>query len=424
MSGVETLRAQVRWLAWAIAAAVVLMFVVVAVPWLMRMIEVDLRALAWTLTAFAACHAALIIAADRINSATVMQRLLHAVPLAGSVFMALLWHYGGGIGHPGLALAMVLPVIAAGALPRKTFALDVAAYSIAGVVILLTITSPDFGWYLTQLGLPAAALARITVEQFAAPDPFPGATTTPAGAFLFVATFAAIQLAAAYITMHVAKFTRTRDDIASHLEAENEALAAAAIGAAPAVAVSVIAATGQIVFATRRFVQQMLLHGEAVVGRELGAILTFGDANAVRDALAGGGDLPFCRYRLGAEERIASLHATRFDHGGVAYTSVVLTDRGADGWLVAAAAALPEPLLLIDGDGRLRYANDAAHALFDELYVGREMTPYLGDWWRQRDASTETLEIAGRPFDAKATPLPLFASQSVLVTLVRAEGRS
>ncbi|HEX8255864.1 MAG TPA: PAS domain-containing protein [Thermoanaerobaculia bacterium] len=423
--GVETLRAQTRFLARVIAATMVLMFVAVALPWLLRIIEIDLAPLAWTLTAFAVVHAALMLASERLATRTSMLRLLYAVPLAGVAFMALLWHHGGGVSHPALALMMALPVFAGAALPRRNFAFDVAVYSIVVVTVTAAITSPDFGWYIAQLGIPGAALIRLGAEDLVARDPFPGATTTPAAMFLFVATFALVQLAAAMVAARVSKMLRAREELVSRLgESEHETLPAIAMRATPAASLLVVASTGQIVQASKRFTQQMLLHNEAIVGRELFAFLTFADPDAARALLANGGSIPFCRYRVGSEERIASLQADAFEHEGTTYTSVVVNDLSDIAWLGAAAESIPEPLLVVGADARLRYANRAAGNLFDELYVGRDVAPLLGgDWWL-RGSRTERIEIADRSFDAVATPVRLFGSDKAsLVMLTNPETR-
>jgi PAS domain-containing protein len=325
--GIETLRVQVRWLAQVLAGTMVLMFLAVALPWLLRMIEVDLGPLAWTLTAFATTHALLLIAAERLRERATLLRLLYAVPLFGVAFMAVLWHYGGGIGHAALAIPMVLPVLAAGALPRRRFAYDVALYSVFVVVATVTISSPDFAWYVTQLGVPGAALGRVAGEELAVRDPFPGATTTPAAAFLLVATFAVMQLAAAAVATHMVAFVRRRDELTERVESLHpDTLPALAAESMPVVAVLVIAATGQIVQASRRFIQQMLLHNEPVIGRELFDVIRFSDAGAMRTLLAQGGTLPSCRYAIGAEERIADVVAETFEHGGITYANVAITD--------------------------------------------------------------------------------------------------
>jgi hypothetical protein len=323
--GVETLRAQTRWLAQVMAATMILMFAAVTLPWLLRMIEVELAPLAWTMTAYAVAHAVLMIAAERVRSHESMLRLLYAVPLLGVALMALLWYYGGGLAHPALVLPLVLPVLAAGAMPHGRFAYDVAIYSIVVVVATALISSPDFGWYVTQLGVPV--IGRLAGDELALRDPFPGATTTPAAAFLFVATFAVMQLAAAAVSTRVVAFVRRRDDSNERLAAAHpDTLRALAAERMPAAEVLVIAATGQIVQASKRFVQQMLLHNETVVGRELFDVIAFDDAAAVRTLLAAGGTLPDCRYSIDAEARMCVLMAEPFEHDGITYASVVIDD--------------------------------------------------------------------------------------------------
>jgi hypothetical protein len=326
-AGIETLRGQTRWLAQVVAGTMVLMFAAVALPWLLRMIEVELAPLAWTMTAFAATHAALLLAADRVRMRAVMLRVLYAVPLLGVAFMGVLWHYGGGIGHPALALPMVLPVLAAGALPRVRFAYDVALYSILVVLTTVMISSPDFGWYVTQLGVPGAAIGRMAGEELPVRDPFPGATTTPAAAFLFVATFAVVEIAAAVVATRVVAFVRRREELTERVEtAHPDTLPAIAAERMPTASVLVIAATGQVVQASKRFIQRMLLHNEPVVGRELFEVIRFEDDASVRRLLAEGGALEECRYAVGPEERIADVLAEMFEHDGVIYANVVIED--------------------------------------------------------------------------------------------------
>jgi biotin transporter BioY len=327
-AGVDELRAQVRWLARANAGVMVLMFVAVAFPWLLRMIELELAPLAWTLTAFAVMHSAILIANERVHRHAVIVRLLYVVPLLGVASMAVLWHFGGGIAHPALALPMLLPVFAAAALPRVRFAYDVAIYSIVVMVATVTISSPDFGWYVTQLGVPGAVLRRVVGEELAVRDPFPGATTTPAAAFLFVATFAVAQIAAAVAATRVVAFVRRREHVAERIaRSQPDTLPAIATERMPAAAVLVIADTGQIVQASKRFTQQMLLHNQPVVGRELFDAIRFEDADRVRALLVQGGALRSCRYAIGPEERIADVFAESFEHEEIRYANIVINDR-------------------------------------------------------------------------------------------------
>jgi PAS domain-containing protein len=419
IAGSESLRLDLRWMTRVIAASMVLMFAVVAVPWALRMIDVDLAPLAWTLTAYAVFHAAIVIGSERTRSHAAFRGMLHAVAFAGAASMTILWEFGGGIGHPALVLIMVLPVAAAAALPRPWFAYAVAAYSIITTTVAVALTSADFTWYLTQL-FPAFAGFGVATQELGR-DPFPGASTTPAAAFVFVATFAVLQLAAAVAATTIARFIRDRRMIAGEPLLDPDVLAVSAQRAIPAAAATVISSTGQIVSVSRIFEQQMLLHHASFIGREIYEFVDFADLDAARQTILHGGSLRFCRYRIGSEIRIGTLVATTFTHGGIEYTSLVITDFTDAAWLSSAAEEVPEPLLVIGSDGRLRYANRAARTIFDELYAGREMTPILGDWWT-REPRQHRVEAHSAVFDATATPVRLFGSDAAtLLTMRRAE---
>ncbi|HVG23482.1 MAG TPA: PAS domain-containing protein, partial [Thermoanaerobaculia bacterium] len=193
--------------------------------------------------------------------------------------------------------------------------------------VTVMLSSADFGWYVTQLGVPGAAIARVAGDELALRDPFPGATTTPAAAFLFVATFAVMEMAAAVVSTRVVAFVRRREELAERVETPHaDTLPARAAERMPAATVLVIAATGQIVQASKRFVQQMLLHNEPLIGRELFEVLRFADADAVRRLLAEGGTMASCGYAVGAEERVAELRAETFEHDAVTYANVIIGD--------------------------------------------------------------------------------------------------
>jgi PAS domain-containing protein len=424
--GIESLRAQVRLLERAMAVTMVVMFLALAVAWLLRMIDIDIAPAAWTLTGFAVLHAAIVIAADRAENRTFLRRLLYVVPLPGVVLMALLWHFGGGVSHPALALMLVLPVLGAAALPRAAFAYDTAAYSIVAVAAFAAISSPDLGWYIAQLGIPGAAAAAVAGESVLVREPFPGTVTTPSAIFVFIATFAIVQLTAAAVATKLARHLRVRLATALHITdvAAAEVLPALALRSTPASAAIVISATAQIVQTTKQFAQRMLLHNEGVAGRELFSVLAFDDLGAVRALLASGGAIPFCRYRVGAEERIASVAAETFAQEGVAYTSVVINDWNDAAYLAAAAESLPDALLVIGSDARLRYANPAAATLFGEVYAGRDAALVFGeeDWWRAASPTTRQIALAGRSYEAVSTRVRMFGGDAFLV-VVRAEER-
>jgi PAS domain-containing protein len=165
---------------------------------------------------------------------------------------------------------------------------------------------------------------------------------------------------------------------------------------------------------TNRFERQLLLHGAPLVGRELFEVIAFDDPARIGALLVteGGGEEPFCRYRIGEEERVAAVRVEPFEHDGIRYAQLVVIDWNELAYLGAAADASAEPLLVVGGDGRLRYANRAASTLFGEIYPGREAAPLL-------DGAAEH----GFATDSAAVSLPGGESAS-LVRLKRNRGGS
>jgi hypothetical protein len=149
-------------------------------------------------------------------------------------------------------------------------------------------------------------------EELAVRYPFPGATTTPAAAFLFVATFAAVQLAAAVVSTRVVAFVRKREELTGRVTTAHP-------DTLPALAAETDAdgeraghrRYGQIVQASKHFIQRMLLHNEPVVGWELFEVVRFADAGAVRRLLAQGGALEECRYAVGGRSGLRTCSRRR-----------------------------------------------------------------------------------------------------------------
>jgi len=137
-----------------------------------------------------------------------------------------------------------------------------------------------------------------------------------------------------------------------------------------------------------RRVRADFLAGEDLAGQELFDLLRFAEPGRVRGLLqAGDGDLPFCRYLVGREARVAHLNVYAFRYQGASYAWVSFRDRTDLFYLQAAFQAIDEPLLVIGSDDRLRYANRAAEEVFGELYFGMDASAALKGsglperWW-------------------------------------------
>lgn len=371
------------------------MFVAVAIPWFIGRVDIDLAAAARWAFALSAIYLTVAMAVDRWGTPGVTRAALNAAPVVAAIMTVVLWHACGGIGRPALLGFLLLPVLSAAFIPARWPTVATAAVAILGAAVASVIEAPALGWYLSQTGLPTGWIMRFAAAATTLPAPAPPAELY---ATIVVATVAIVAVAIAGRQLRHS-VRRAVEIAAGGAREEGEPLLERAFRNVPIPTAVITADTAQIVEVSDSFFQQMLLSPTTAVRSEFSQVVDLDDPDGLLNAVASGGRIDFVRYRVGAEERVASIAVERFSHAGSDFAAVTIRDWNDVGYLAVAADSVEEPLLLIGtNDGRLRYANRAANAAFRDLYVGRDMS------WLEQSSEVRT-RIPVRLFDSEPAML-------------------
>jgi PAS domain-containing protein len=354
-------------------ATVAVMFLAVAVPWFVQAVDVNIVPTAWCAFLMSAAYVALAIIIDRWGNPRAVTVALYAAPFLAVVMGTVVWHFAGGIAQPALLMIFSLAVLGSAFVPPRWVPYTVAAAAVIAVTFTSILEAPSLGWYITQSGIPVDWLIRWI------PGPAPGVealAVAPAQLFATLQAFALGMFALAVCATRIIRFREREVEVRVAVESPQhaDALLSDALRAAP-IPLLVVTGTAQIVTASDSFHRQMLVQTRSARGLELFDIVAFEDRQRVLSLLNSGGHIDFARYRVGEEERIASVEAERFHHGTEDYCCLTIRDWNELGYLALAANAVDRPLLLVGTeDQRLRYANRAAAKVLGDLYVGRDMS--------------------------------------------------
>lgn len=397
---------------WLLTLFVVLL--AVAVPWYLRILEIDLAPVAWGTFAFAGLYVAGARLAERLESRRAMLAAVTAAQLSGVVFLAVFWHLAGGLQNPMLLLAFVLPVAAVGIMLASWQPYLSALVAVVAVAAVAFAQSPDLRWYVVQVGLPVEGLVGLLPERPpGAAEPFPSLGAPPSYLALLLALFSLLIVTAAVVSESLAAvvlrlYGRLQRTAAAREEAES--LAEAVLRASPLPAALVYADTGQVLSVSENFEERLLLTSGEAPGRDFLEVAGFSYPEVIAERLREeGGEVPFATYRVGAETRVARVRISRLHHGEERYAHVSLEDVSDLSYLRAAVDALDEPLLLLGVGGRVVYLNRSARGLFAGAEVGDDAAAALEDgdlpagWWDlgPRDRQERALALAGRPWRAR-----------------------
>jgi diguanylate cyclase (GGDEF)-like protein len=408
----------------------VLVFLAVTAAWFTRLLNVDIERVAASVFAYAFVYLVLARVSGRLTSLPTLflaTGLLHA---SGILFLAFLWHLIGGVENRVFLLAFVLPVVATGVVMRDWRPYAMALLAVATVTLVAVVESSELRWYLSLAGLPTSALAWAARTGVARLRPFAGAEILPEELIVSLGLFAVFQLTAAAFSESIADLViRLSDRLRSADELRDEAqgLFQAVMHADPSPSVVIYRDTFQVLYASRSFLQQLLLAPDDLPGRTLFEVVHFDDPQRIRDAVARGeGDLGSCSLQVGKEVRIVSARVYRIDHQGTSYAYIGLSDHTELYYLNAALDGMQDPLLVLDDGGKLLYANELTRALFPEAHFGMDMTAVLSGsaergWWKAEghEETEKRVKLRGHAYRASmvGAALPGGAAWATIATL-------
>lgn len=367
------------------------MFVAAGVPWFFQILEIDIASAARSAFVLSAVYLALALVIDRWGSSRLISMAMLVSPFAAVAMAAVVWHLVGGVRNPTLLVLFAIPVIAAALLPSPRIVPAVAAAASICVAWTAIVESPSLGWYLDRIGLPVSVLLRRL------PVSSPDAQLLEIAPSHLLSVLVGFTLAMFTLAMLLSRSMRfLRLDLersSGPVGGKDKVLVEQAWRAGPVPTAVITDQTAQLVDGSDSFYHQMLMQTGTGRGSELFDLIQFEDPDPVRKLLASGGVLQFVRYRIGEEPRVAAVHAETFVHHDAVYCCVTIRDWNEIAYLALAADTIEHPLVLVgEEDQRLRYANRAAAAAFDEMYFGRDMR-----WLTGHDAAHPGFEITQIP---------------------------
>ena len=394
---------------------------VLAVPWFLNVLPIDLGKAAWFVFGSAVVYLIVGALTNRLPNHAAVVAAMRVMPLLSMVLMGALWHLVGGLANPVFLIAFVLPIIVSSSTTVSRHAHVSALASILVVVAIAMAESPELRWYL--IGDTPWAQTFLTALSGMLParaDVFPEIRPSPAYQFTILTTFSVTQLLVAFLATPVAALLRRLDNriqMSQHRLSEAQGLFHAVLSAEPEPSAIVYADSYQLVQASDSFFKRMLVRPEEIAGKRLFDIVKFDQPESVVDALsAPSGDLAFAVYRLDHEVRIANLSFHRTEHQGVGYIYIGWKELTELFYLQAGFDAIEDPLIVIGADRRLYYSNRTARELFGALYFGMLIDPtsVLGRVLEdQRSVPADPDDeqgrqmIEGRPYTVQCVSAPL-----------------
>lgn len=402
---------------------------VVTVPWFLRDLDINLAPVAWSIFVFAVASLVASRLADGLASATALRWAMTAMQAANIVFAAWIWHLAGNLQHPLFLLIFVLPVATAGWTLKPGRAIALALVAIAAAAVVALQNSPELRWYLAQMGLPAVLLPDGI--GYGAGRPFPGVELPASYLFLLLVTFTLAVAALALATQSGAALlarAQSRLTASQHALKDAQTLAVELLQVSSHPAALVYADNFNIASASASFLEEMLLLPESLQEENLFGLVAFSYPEVIEKLIAGdGGEVPFVVYRVEEQMRMAKVAVRPIVHGGVRYAAVFIHDAADSFYQGTALDAVPEVVIIVGDDRRIRYGNLAAKTLFSELHPGMDAAAPLRqpdtaeDWWDlgPRTRRERPVVFAGRNFQATcvAVRIPGEGARATVVLL-------
>jgi PAS domain-containing protein len=370
----ETVLERKRMLDAAWAVCLVALLATVAVPWFLSVLEIDLARVAMLVFAMALAYLIVGALTDRFTNQVAVGIAMRIMPIVSIILMGPLWHLAGGLANPVFLAAFVLPVILSGIMMSGWTSHVAALLSILVAFSVALAESADLRWYLAG-GRESLYAIIAALPEVGPPSPtFAELRLSPAYYFTILLTFAMTQCLVAFLTTPIASLVLRLDGrlrVSHRLLHEVQGIFHAVLSAAPDPSVVLYADSYQPIQASDSFFHRMLVKPSGIVGKSIFQIVHFENPGRVQAAFQSShGEIPFCAYRVETETRIANVSFHRTDHAGQEYLYVGWQELTETYYLHAAFDALEEPLLVINAENRLQYANRVAGALFGPTHFG------------------------------------------------------
>lgn len=375
-------------------------FVTCAIPWYVRIVQLDLVGLARALLILSVAYGSLSLLIERTGRERHVRPALIFLEAAGLTSIGVVWLFAGASAAPTfVAFFMVLCGVTAQlhGMPRA-LALAIAGVGASGSIA--AVASPDLAWYLVRLGVPIDVLAGRPGATGRSSEP--GSITSPSVTVL--ALSAALVAAVILIVLSVRIRRSLRGVRGSDLETPVESL----LDSVGTPTVVVDAREGIVRSWSRSFVNQMLLD-EVPAGRRLGDLLGLEQVEDLETLLNRGGERHHAHYTVRGENRMGTILGRRMELEGVECVILTFEERIGTGALEEAGENARSALLILDDDGRIRFANRAARESFgvsEGMPVAGLFPLEPGSGWWNTESRGEEVVVAGKRFEREVTRTP------------------
>ena len=395
-------------------------FLAIAVPWFLRILDVELGSLAWSLFGFGLLYLPVAIAADGIDNRLHLLLMIGSLQGVGIVFLGCVWHLAGGLQNPAFLLVFALPVIAGGLVLQGWQSYATALLGMATAAGVALMEAPELRWYLLEIGLPLEPIIRRLPQIQAGPMGTSVMPIAPASSvFVLLELFGVFLMGLALLTESLNGFVRRLDErLGWSVKAADDAGAAAsdALWNSAFPALWVVPNMFKIERASETFLQHFAQTPESISNGNLFELVDFSYPDVVEGLIAGsGGEYPLAVYRVGTQARVAHVRVRPIRYDGAHYAHVTFEDLSHVCALRAAFDAADDALIIIGSDGTISHCNAVAARLLPPLKTGDvasialDRPEFPKGWWQLglRRRLTSDIQLSGKRFRARCIALQM-----------------
>lgn len=401
---------------WLVTLFVILL--AIAVPWFLRLLDVPLGPVVWSLFGFGALYLGFARWGDSLENPPVMLGVIGLVQATGVLFLGLVWHLAGGAQNPVFLLAFAVPVVAGAMVLPHWQSYATAVLSVLTVFTVVLMNAPELRWYLYQAGLPAEwLLSRLPDLSSGVPQPFPGLITLPGYLIVLLISFTVLLFSLAVMTDSFKTLVlRVYGQLASADDAlaASESLSTEILRSSPTPTALLYADTFGVAQASQSFMGRFLLTPDDLLDKNLFGLIEFSYPEIIQELIAGsGGEVPVAVYRVGGEKRVARVLVHPIRQGQIPYACIRLDEITDFYYLKAAFDAVEEAVILIGAERRILYCNRAARDLLPQVEIGFDAAQALRQpnlpesWWDLglQSRFERQIELHDRAYRAYGTAL-------------------